>query len=86
VLSAEGTFRFYFNRVQEFPRAWCISNVEHTWELTVTAVNFYRVKAITCTEKRDQDAAKWNPPAGWIEVSGKLEVYRDGEALIEGYE
>jgi hypothetical protein len=86
-LTASGSWRLYWNRHGAAPNVWCIaphiSNDESRarWELAVASLTLetraftvYRPKAIP-----DDDDGR---PSGWLEVTGRLTVTRDGHATI----
>ena len=83
-LTYTGPMRVHFNRHGAAPFVWCVS-VEGSWEIAVSNIEIstairtaYRPKTTP-----DEDDGK---PSAWLETYGRLSVYANGIACIDGAE
>ena len=76
----QGRVRLYFNRHQDVPRVWCISDLDRRWELQLAHVDCDQVHFVTVYDPvayHDPRAPGDKPPSAyqvsvdpvWVEVT-----------------
>lgn len=84
-ITATGTWRVYFHRLNPDGLPWCVAPDAGGWEIAVAVVDIQVPSSAVYRPKTTPDDEDGRPSA-WIAATGTLTVSADGRATIRGSE